>query len=130
MTKVMCGKKTAKIESALSHPSAKKLRKDGATRNSAGQQRRCPSFSLTGLHEAAADEVEGQLRGPFADAFTIAAKGAIDRVGALSVRNCDVDETDRFGIGCAGGAGDSCDAEAQGCAGPRADAFGQGLCDF
>jgi hypothetical protein len=79
------------------------------------------------LHEAAADEVEGELCGPLADALAIAAEGAVDSVGALRVRDGDVDEADGFGFGGAGGAGDAGDAEADGCAGARADAFWRGL---
>lgn len=82
------------------------------------------------LDETPADEIEGKLRGPLADALAVAAEGAIDRVGALSVRDGDVDEADRFGIGGAGGAGDSCNTEAQSCAGARSDAFGKRFGDF
>ena len=82
------------------------------------------------LNEAAADEVEGKLRGPFANTNAIAAEGAVDRVGALSIGDSDVDEADGFGFRCAGGAGYACDAEADGCAGARADAFSESFGDF
>src|ERR1700728_544197 len=49
-------------------------------------------------HEAATDDVEGESGGPFADALAIAAEGAVDGVGALRVRDGDVDEADGFGI--------------------------------
>ena len=89
-----------------------------------------PRFRRLDVHEAAADEVEGELRGPFADALAIAAEGAVDGVGALRIRDGNVDEADRFGIGGAVGAGNAGNAESQGCAGARADAFGKCLGDF
>src|ERR1700689_2370719 len=57
----------------------------------------CPG-SL-GLHEAAADEDKSQLGGQLADALAIAAEGAVDGIGAVGVRDGDVNETDGLGVG-------------------------------
>ncbi len=51
-------------------------------------------------------------------------------IGALGVADGDVNQADGLGFRGAGGAGDAGDSQAQGRAGARADAVGEGFGDF
>src|SRR5258707_15666190 len=82
------------------------------------------------LQQVVADEFEGVLAGPPANAFAVAGKIKLFDLSVLIVGECDVDEADRFvgvGAGSSGAwAGDAGDGDAERCAGAGADAFGEG----
>ena len=82
----------------------------------------------------AADEFEGVLGGPEADAFAVAGEVELFDLGVLAVGEGDVDEADGLaGVGAgAPGPGPAMPVmrDAEGCAGAGADAFGEGAGDF
>jgi hypothetical protein len=86
------------------------------------------------LKNVVADEFEGVLAGPPADAFAVAGEVELFDLSALGVGEGDVDEADWLvGVGarCAWAwAGDAGDGDAERCAGAVADAFGEGAGDF
>ncbi len=78
----------------------------------------------------AADEFEGVLAGPQADAFAVAGEVELFDLRLMSVGETDVDEADGlFGVGAGSagaGAGDAGDGDAERGSGAGADAFGEG----
>src|ERR1700738_616909 len=81
-------------------------------------------------HEAAADQVEGLLRGPLPDSIPRPAEGTFHHVGPLRIAYGNVDEAYGLGIRAAGGSCDAGDAEAHGRARPLPDAYGHGFRDL
>jgi len=91
----------------VSHPSRKQRGLDGAPRILVGT-----GADFDGLHQLAADEVEGLLAGPLADAVSVAAEVAFKGLVGCGIADGDVDAAYGFGFCAATGAGDSGDSEA------------------
>jgi len=80
--------------------------------------------ALSVLHQPAADQVEGLLAGPEADSVAVAVEVALDGLGLLGVADGDVDQAYGLLFRAAAGAGNACDAYADGGAGGEADSAG------
>src|SRR5579859_4979032 len=75
------------------------------------------------LHQFAANEVEGVLAGPLANAIPVPAKIALKRFGAAGIADCDVDASHRLGFSSAARTRNPRDTQAKSRPGLLANAF-------